>query len=86
MKKKILTFIMMVTIALGLVGCAPTTAERVESNNSSMFVVIETTADWDIVYHKETKVMYAVGGGTTRTTGVFTVLVNADGTPMLYKK
>ena len=86
MKKKILTLIMVVTIVLGLAGCAPTTAERVGSDDSSMFVVIETTTDWDIVYHKETKVMYAVGGGTTKTTGVFTVLVNADGRPMLYEK
>ena len=86
MKKKILTLIMVVTIVLGLAGYATTTAESVGSDDSSMFVVIETTTDWDIVYHKETKVMYAVGGGTTKTTGVFTVLVNADGTPMLYEK
>lgn len=86
MKKKFLTLIMVVTIILGLVGCTPTTAERIGSNDLSMFVVIETTADWDIIYHKETKVMYAVGSGNTKTSGVFTVLVNADGTPMLYEK
>lgn len=86
MKKRILKIMMIATMVLGLVGCAPTTAERVGSDDSSMFVVIETTTDWEIVYHKETKVMYAVGGGTSKTIGVFTVLVNADGTPMLYEK
>lgn len=30
--------------------------------------------------------MYVVGSGATKTSGVFTVLVNADGTPMLYEK
>lgn len=85
MKKKIMITVMTVIMMCGLVGCT-TTAERVENNDKSMFVVVETTADWDIVYHKETKVMYAVAGGTMKAVGVFTVLVNPDGTPMLYKE
>jgi hypothetical protein len=48
-----------------------------------MFVEIECTATWAIVYHKETKVMYAVSDGRYNR-GTFTLLVNADGSPMVY--
>ena len=37
------------------------------------------------MYHKETKVMYAVSSGGFNS-GNFTVLVNPDGTPMIYKE
>ena len=47
----------------------------------SMFIVIEMGLTWMVVYHKVTKVMYAVSHS-----GVFTVLVNGDGTPMKYKE
>ena len=40
--------------------------------------------NWKVVYHKETKVMYAISDQQNNR-GTFTLLVNADGTPMLYK-
>lgn len=39
---------------------------------------------YDIVYHKQTKVMYVVSEGEYNR-GNFTLLVNPDGTPMIYK-
>lgn len=51
---------------------------------SSMFVEIESTYNYKIVYHKETKVMYAVSGSSYNN-GTFTLLVDADGKPMLYE-
>ena len=48
-----------------------------------MFVLIEVAASWKIVYHKDTKVMYAVSNGNDNY-GTFTLLVNADGTPMVW--
>lgn len=39
---------------------------------------------YDIVYHKQTKVMYVVSEGEYNR-GSFTLLVNSDGTPMIYK-
>lgn len=48
---------------------------------TSMFVVIEMGMTWMVVYHRTTKVMYAVSHS-----GVFTALVNGDGTPMKYKE
>lgn len=37
-----------------------------------------------IFHHRETKVMYAVSGGTYNR-GNFTLLVNSDGSPMLWE-
>lgn len=50
---------------------------------NSMFGLVEAKHDWAIVYAKDTDVMYSVSKGGNGN-GVFAVLVNADGTPMLY--
>ena len=57
-----------------------------QNSGSSMFITIEENVpdDYSIVYHKDTKVMYAVSQGSYNY-GNFTLLVNADGTPMTYK-
>jgi hypothetical protein len=39
---------------------------------------------YNIVYHKQTKVMYVVSD-VDYNRGNFTLLVNSDGTPMIYK-
>ena len=54
------------------------------NKNTPMFVEVERATNWKIVYHKDTKVMYAVSNGGCNQ-GTFTLLVNEDGTPMLYK-
>ena len=53
-------------------------------NEASMFVLIEESSIWKVVYHKETKVMYAVSWGSYNM-GTFTLLVDKDGKPLLYK-
>lgn len=52
-----------------------------------MFVCAETTNYWMIVYHKETKVMYAVNKNISNNAGcgVFSPLYNADGTLQIYE-
>lgn len=79
MKRVVIAMVIMALIT----GCV-----KVESANKkadvSRFVVIETTTGWKVVADKETGVMYAVsnyGYGS----GVFTLLVDADGNPMIYK-
>ena len=69
-----------------LSGCEMTEVESVNENNkdTSMFVIIENTGTWSVVYHKETKVMYVVSCGAYNA-GTFTVLVDADGKPMLWE-
>lgn len=82
MKRK-LAYILILSMLL-LSGCQK--VESVDDNNkdTSMFVEVEQTGYWKIVYHKETKVMYAVSCGSYNY-GNLTVLVDADGKPMLWE-
>jgi hypothetical protein len=57
--------------------------EEEKEDDTSMFVQVEKTGIWKNVYNKQTKVMYAVSLGYSNY-GNFTLLVNADGSPMLY--
>ena len=50
----------------------------------SMFVEIERGGTYRIVYQKENKVMYAVSSSGYNA-GNFTLLVDENGYPMLYK-
>lgn len=82
--KKITIIIMIVFLAVILSGCAQTTTEA-RPQQISRFVRVEQADVYNVVYDKETKVMYAVsynGSGS----GVFTLLVNADGTPKLWEE
>lgn len=77
--------VLIIGVLLALAGC--THMERVQKPvETSMFVLIEggSTNNYLIVYHKETKVMYAISNGTYNG-GSFTVMVNPDGSPMLWK-
>jgi hypothetical protein len=72
-------------LAMSLTACKRISTEN-ESNtadNTSMFVEVEKTNNWRVVYNKRTRVMYAVSFGAYNS-GNFTLLVNADGSPMLY--
>ena len=79
--KKIIA-LMIVVLAVALTGCS-----KIEDKTSdeSGFVIVECTNAWYIVYHKETKVMYAVSRGSYNC-GTFTLLVNEDGTPMIWEE
>ena len=80
--KKIIA-LMIVVVSLTLTGCREGNVED-KSGDMSEFVIVESTYNWDIVYHKKTKVMYAVSQGKYNG-GNFTLLVNADGTPLIYE-
>lgn len=81
MMKKIIA-LMIVVLAVALTGCGSEVEEKV--SGKSEFVLVENTDAWFIVYHKKTKVMYAVSRGSNNC-GNFTLLVKADGTPMLWE-
>ena len=86
MKRKILILLSCICLFgfLGCaVGCVDTTDKSPVAMNASMFVTVETNVSYRIVYHKDTKVMYAVSNGVN-TQGTFTLLVDSDGTPMIY--
>lgn len=84
--KKIALMIVLVLLALCLAGCGAEVERQTQTQNiiKSIFVIVEETYGWKIVYDRETKVMYAVSDGTYGQ-GNFTVLVNADGTPKMWK-
>ena len=76
-------------IILAVIACMMlSSCNRVETakgeDDTSMFVKVETTTFWDVVYHKDTKVMYVVSTGSYNH-GTFTLLVDADGKPMIYE-
>lgn len=83
MKKLFVLMLALVMCLSLLVGCG-SSVEEVSENNTSMFIRVEHTGSWHVVYHRETKVMYAVSIGGYNC-GNFTLLVNADGTPMLWE-
>lgn len=82
--KKLMVIFALVWMIFLMSGCA--SVETVdESEDISMFVVIERTGYWNIVYQKDTRVMYAVSDGSYNH-GTFTLLVNPDGTPMIWEE
>ena len=83
--KKIFLIISISMIALMCFAACDNPVEKNTHLGNSDFVIVESTDNFYIVYHKETKVMYAVSGSSYNH-GNFTLLVNADGTPMTYKK
>lgn len=85
MKKLIATMLAIALCMCAFAGCSYPTVEleEKEAEVSSMFVRLENTGLWQIVYHKETKVMYAVSKGGYNG-GNFTLMVNPDGTPQIW--
>ena len=87
MKRKIIALVLLVCLLLP--GCSSDThgetAYEKSDIETSMFVTVEKYNMWEVVYHKDTKVMYAVSDGSYNH-GNFTLLVNADGSPMLWEE
>ena len=83
--KKLFLIISISMIALMCFAACDNPEEKNTHLGNSDFVTVESTDNFYIVYHKETKVMYAVSDSIYNH-GNFTLLVNADGTPMTYKK
>lgn len=85
MKRKIIAMVLLVCLLL--TSCSDTHVEKEgedSTTKTSMFVVVEEANLWYIVYHKETKVMYWVSRGSYNCGNLY-LLVNADGSPMLWE-
>lgn len=85
--KKVIGLIMAVMMAATFAACG-NKVEKADSSvgdpeTNSMFVQVENAGNWMVVYHRDTKVMYSVSRGYYNC-GTMTLLVNADGTPMIY--
>lgn len=83
MKKILVLFLILISL-FSFSGCSKNEIDY-QLQDGSMFVVVENTENWKIVYNKKTKVMYAVSESSNNY-GNFTLLVNADGTPMLWEE
>lgn len=59
--------------------------EEPRADAPSMFVKVEGCGTFDIVYDRDTKVMYAVSP-SDHNFGNVTMLVNADGTPKVWAR
>lgn len=85
--KKFFIFIILVIVIFSFIfsACAmtPVASEGREQDYESMFVIVEETFTWRIVYHKYTRVMYAVSDSSYNR-GSFTLLVDAEGNPLLW--
>lgn len=82
-KRLIIPMIMAVLITVSFTACihVANVESKVMEDQQSMMITLEQTLLWQIVYHKETKVMYML-----RTDGGVTVMVDADGNPLLYEE
>ena len=84
--KKIVAWVLASVIMLGGVGCSGNeVAQTADESEPSRFTVVEKTFTWLIVVDNETSVMYAVSNGSYNY-GTFTLLVDADGNPLLYNE
>lgn len=86
--KKIISVVLIITsILLLLVGCSESTKQSNKENTYEKysFTTIMRSHDYNIVYQNETKVMYVMSTGYCNI-GNFTVLVDENGKPMLYKE
>ena len=81
MKKLLIASLLLVLLVFA--SCTATVEKSEIKQEASMFVQIEKANVWEVVYHRETKVMYTVSRGMYNS-GNFTLLVNPDGTPMIY--
>lgn len=84
--RKICTFLItLLLLCVLLCSCSDNATVSGEGTDEyvSMFVKIEQTDHWYVVYHRETKVMYVVSNDAY-IQGIFTVLVDENGDPMIY--
>lgn len=83
--KRLIVVVLVTMMLLSLSACATKQTKEIIEGETSRMVYVEETSAYCIVYDKYTKVMYAVSNGGYNC-GDFTLLVNADGTPLLYNE
>lgn len=83
--KRFSVIFVVLALCLSLCACGVSSVQvETKVSESSMFVEVENNTFWRVVYHRETKVMYAVSQSSSNY-GNFTVLLNPDGTPQTWK-
>lgn len=82
-------FVILAIICLLIVANGCTSSPKIENTKTyenSLFTIIEYNENlhFFVVYMNDTKVMYSISDGLYNR-GNFTLLVNKDGSPMVYK-
>lgn len=77
-----ITVCIVIFISIPIMLILSHSSESKKEDDSGIFVEIESHLSYEIVYDKETKVMYAKSNSGTMT---FCPLYNADGTLKLYE-
>ncbi len=83
MRKFIIVCLFALCAGLGSCDVQTVQHEPVKYDNT-MFVCVERGAWWQVVYHRETGVMYVVSAGTYNY-GTFEMMCEADGKPLVWK-
>lgn len=83
--KRLIVIVLVTMMLLSLSACATKRSSEVVKGEASRMVEIEETYMYRIVYDKYTKVMYAISNSGYNY-GVFTLLVDANGNPLLYNE
>lgn len=83
MRKVISVIAIMLVVLCCFHGCGAEAENETKEEQISMFVVVEEANSWAVLYHRETKVMYVMSRGGYNT-GNFTVLLNPDGSPLVW--
>ena len=81
-------FLIVALTVLMFAGCSSTRAEATEvdeTDDGNTFILVDADYYCWVVYHKDTKVMYAVSRSPSNI-GTYTLLVNADCTPMIWEE
>lgn len=80
----------LISCLIFLSGCVSASAALPPRNPTELigfgdiFTIVDSTSYWYVVYCNRTKVMYVVSRGSSNV-GDFTLLVNSDGTPMIWE-
>ena len=83
--KRLLIVLMAIALCACLFsGCGGALEIDDAASSDSSFVVVENGASYVIAYHKDTRVMYSISNSGYNC-GSFCLLVNADGTPMVWE-
>ena len=80
--KKLICILM---LSLLLVGCGKSGESDADASEKSRFVCVEEHMSWRIMADRETGVMYVMSCGVYNT-GTFTLMVDADGNPLIYRE
>lgn len=82
--KRIICLLLAVLMLFALVGCGSDIPVESHEEETAMFVVVENSThhgySYTVMYHKDTRVMYIVSNFNE-----FTVMVDPDGDPLLYR-